>query len=76
MFFDEAGCDPAFVIRRVHADVLIGDLAVRRGWTASSYERVKEDVDCLAPRTHRADADACHLALLWQLVSRGPDAHA
>jgi hypothetical protein len=70
--FEEAGSDPAFIIRRMHADVLIGNLAVARGWTLAAFEALKDDVPRLAPRTHRAEADARHLALLWQTVSRGP----
>jgi hypothetical protein len=70
--FGEADSDPSFTIRRTHADVLIGNLAVARGWTLAAYEAAKEEAARLAPRTHRAEADARHLALLWQTVSQGP----
>jgi len=70
--FEEAGCDPAFTVRRMHADELIGNLAVNRGWTPAAYEIIKEETTRRAPRTHRAADDALHLALLWRLVSRGP----
>jgi hypothetical protein len=52
--------------------VLIGDLAVKLGWTLAAYEAAKEKASRLAPRTHRAEADVRHLALLWQMVSKGP----
>ncbi|HEX4079369.1 MAG TPA: hypothetical protein VHX61_10925 [Rhizomicrobium sp.] len=51
---------------------LIGDLAVKRGWTLAAYEAAKEEASRLAPRIRRAEADARHLALLWQMVSKGP----
>jgi len=71
ILFDEAGGDPAFTIRRLHADELIGSLAVARGWNLAAYETTKDNVARLAPRTHRAEADARHLALLWRTVSLG-----
>jgi hypothetical protein len=37
IIFDEAGLDPAFTIRRTHADVLIAQLAAKLGWDSASY---------------------------------------
>lgn len=69
--FDEAGLDPAFTIRRLHADELLGNLAIERGWTLETYEVAKNEVNRRAPRTHRAEADACHLALMWRVIFCG-----
>jgi hypothetical protein len=70
--FDEAGFDPAFTIRRVHANVLIADLAAKRGWDSARYEVAKSEAARAAPRKHRAEADARHLAALWLMIARGP----
>jgi hypothetical protein len=71
IIFEEAGSDPAFTIRRTHADVLITQLAVKLGWDSGSYEAAKAEVDRISPRTHRAEADARHLAVLWRMISKG-----
>lgn len=70
--FEDGGLDPAFTIRRMHADVLIGNLAVKGGRTLAAYEAAKDEISRLAPRTRRAEADARHLAVLWQMVSQRP----
>jgi hypothetical protein len=70
--FDEAGPDPAFTIRRLHADVLIKELAGELGWGETGLEGAKADAARLAPRRHRAEADARHLAQLWLIIFRGP----
>ena len=71
IIFDEAGLDPAFTVRRTHADVLIAQLAAKLGWDSASYEAAKAETDRIAPRTHRAEADARHLAVLWHIISNG-----
>ena len=71
IIFDEAGLDPAFTIRRTHADVLVGQLAAKLGWDSSNYEAAKAEVDRLSPTAHRAETDARHLAVLWRIISRG-----
>jgi hypothetical protein len=74
IIFDEAGPDPTFTIRRTHADVLIAQLATKLGWDSASYEAAKAEADRISPRTHRAEADARHLAALWRMISNGPAA--
>jgi len=70
--FDEAGLDPAFTIRRFRADLLIKQLAAELGWDDAGYETAKAEAARVAPRMHRAEADARHLAMLWLMISRGP----
>jgi hypothetical protein len=72
IIFDEAGLDPIFTIRRTHADVLIAQLATKLGWDSASYEAAKAVADRISPRTHRAEADARHWAVLWRTISKGP----
>ena len=62
--FDEAGLDPAFTIRRLHANVLMSQLAAKLGWDSAGYKAATTEVTRTSPRTHRAGADARHLALL------------
>jgi len=71
IIFDEAGLDPAFTVRRTHADVLIAPLAAKLGWDSASYVAAKAETDRISPRTHRAEADARHLAVLWHIISNG-----
>jgi hypothetical protein len=71
IIFDEAGPDPAFTIRRTHADVLISQLAAKLGWDSAGYEAAKSEADDISPRTHRAEADARHWAVLWRMISKG-----
>jgi hypothetical protein len=74
IIFEEAGPDPAFTIRRTHADVLIAQLAVKLGWDSASYEAAKAEANRISPRTHRAEADARLCAVLWRMISNGPAA--
>lgn len=67
--FDAAGVDPAFTIRRVDARVLIAQRAAKIGLGEDAFTRVKAEANALAPRRHRAEADACHLAIRWKLVT-------
>jgi hypothetical protein len=71
IIFDEAGLDPAFTIRRTDADVLTSQLAAKLRWDSASYEAAKSEADRISPRTHRAEADARHLAVLWRIISKG-----
>jgi hypothetical protein len=56
---------------RTHADVLTSQLAATLGWDSASYEAAKSEADRISPRTHRAEADARHLAVLWRMISKG-----
>jgi DNA polymerase III epsilon subunit-like protein len=69
LLFDAAGIDPTFTIRRTDATVLISRAAAERGMSEAAYERAKGMAAELAPRRHRAEADARHLAVLWRLVA-------
>ncbi len=71
IIFDEAGPDEAFTIRKFHANALISQLAARLGWDSDHYEAAKSEAARISPRTHRAEADARHLAVLWQIISKG-----
>jgi hypothetical protein len=71
IIFGEAGLDPTLTIRRTHADVLTSQLAAKFGWDSASYEAAKLEADRNSPRTHRAEADARHLAVLWRMISKG-----
>ena len=70
----EAICmiEPTFMLRQVNAENLIVRLAVKRGWDAAGYEAAKAEAARIAPKKHRAEADARHLAVLWLMISRGP----
>jgi hypothetical protein len=74
IIFDEAGLDPVFTIRRTDAEVLTSRLAMKLGWDSASYEAAKSEADRNSPRTHRAEADARHWAVLWRMISHGPAA--
>jgi len=71
IIFDEAGPDPTFTIPRTHAGVLVAQLAAKLGWDSASYEAAKAEADRNSPRTHRAEADARHWAVLWRMISKG-----
>jgi hypothetical protein len=72
IILDEMGPDATFTIRRLHANVLISQLAAKLGWDSASYRVAKTEVARTSPRTHRAEADARHLAALWHIISGGP----
>jgi hypothetical protein len=69
--FDEAGLDPAFTIRRFHADVFLAQLAAQLGWASTAYRAAKQQAARLSPPTHRAEADARHWAVLWRIIATG-----
>ena len=69
--FEAAGVEPDFTIRRMSAEVLIEQLANERGMNAGDLERARAWAVQVSPRRHRAGADACHLARLWNIVRNG-----
>ncbi len=72
--FEDAGDDPAFTIRRTDANVLFAERAAQFGWDRRRLERVRDKANQIAPRTHRAEADARHLAQFWLILGAGPSA--
>lgn len=68
LLFDAAGVEPSFTIRRTDARILISQAAADHGMSQADYTRAKELAAQLAPRRHRAEADARHLAVLWQMA--------
>ena len=48
--------------------MLIARLAMKLGRDSASYEAAKAEADRNSPRTHRAEADARHLAVLWRII--------
>lgn len=71
LLFDAAGIEPTFIVRKTDATVLISRVAGDRGLDEAAHARAKAKAADLAPRLHRAEADARHLAVLWDIVSRG-----
>ena len=71
LLFDAAGLDPTFTIRRTDARILISRVAADLGMDEATYARAKALAAELAPRRHRAEADARHLAVFWNIVARG-----
>jgi len=71
LLFDAALCEPTFLIRRTDARVLISQAAADRGLDEAAYAGAKALATKMAPRRHRAEADARHLALLWNIVAMG-----
>lgn len=70
LMFDAAGLEPAFMVRRTDARILISQAAVDRGLDDAAYGRARVLAAEMAPRRHRAEADARHLAVLWNIVAR------
>lgn len=76
MIFGEASAELTFTIGKLNASVLTAQLAAKLGWDSTRYEATKTDAARISPKTHRAEADARHWAVLWHLISTGPqDAH-
>jgi len=71
LLFDAAGFEPTFTIRRKDARVEISQAAADCGLDEAAYACAKALATEMAPRRHRAEADARHLALLWNIVVLG-----
>jgi F0F1-type ATP synthase epsilon subunit len=70
LLFDAAGFDTTLMVRRTDARILISQAAADSELDEAAYERAKAQATELAPRRHRAEADARHLAVLWNIVTR------
>jgi hypothetical protein len=70
LLFDAAGLDPAFTVRRTDARILISCTAADRRMDEARYARAEALAAERAPRRHRAEADARHLAVFWNIVTR------
>lgn len=71
LLFDAAGVEPTFAIRRMDAAILISQAARKVGLDEAAYIRAKTEAAKLTPRRHRAEADARHLAVLWNTIVWG-----
>lgn len=69
--FDAAAERMTFEIAPKRSDALIIELADRYGMGAISYMAAEMEATRLAPRIHRAAADAAYWATLWRLVRDG-----
>jgi hypothetical protein len=67
--FEAAGLEPAFTIRRTLAHVIAEQAARSRFMPSEAYQAAQERAAQISPRTHRAEADARHLATFWQLIA-------
>ena len=76
--FEEAHERMDFEIAAKGADTVVVELADRLGTGDLDYTAAEREAARLAPRTHRAAADATYWATLWKLVRDGyraePDA--
>lgn len=68
LLFEAAGLEPTFIVRKTDARVLISQRAAERGLDDAAYARARALATELAPRRHRAEADARHLAVLWNII--------
>jgi len=70
LLFGAAGFEPDFSIRRNDARILISQAAADRGLDETTYARAEASAAELEPRLHRAEADARHLAFVWNIIAR------
>jgi hypothetical protein len=73
MIVDTAGVNPSFSVGLVEAHTLIGAVASAQGWEPEPCLAVMDEISRDHPRTHRAAADAHHLAALWLAMRQGPN---
>jgi hypothetical protein len=71
MIVEAADVKPSFSVSRVEAHTLIGIVAREQAWEAVDCLAIMEKISCDVPRTHRAAADARHLAALWLAMKQG-----
>ena len=69
--FDSAGLDMSFTLHQTSADILIVQQARKLRRNPTEIQSTMQQAAQAAPHTHRAEADARHLATCWQLISQG-----
>lgn len=69
--FDSAGLETAFTLHQTSADILIMQQARKLRHDQVALQNIMHQAAEAAPHTHRAEADARHLAVLWQGVMSG-----
>lgn len=69
LIFDEANLMPAFAIQKLNAKALVAARAAKLGWDSARLEAAKTEADRVAPRTHRAEPDARHMATFSHIIS-------
>jgi len=69
LIFAEAELAPTFAIAKLNAKVLITERAAKLGWDEPCLEAAMAEADRIAPKCHRAEPDARHLAVLWDIIS-------
>ncbi|HWY14731.1 MAG TPA: hypothetical protein VNX86_06290 [Rhizomicrobium sp.] len=69
--FDAAGEEPSFTIRRTLANIVLMQATATRGLEYEAIPKAEQEASRTFPRTHRAEADARHLAALWSMIARG-----
>ncbi|QQR68376.1 MAG: hypothetical protein IPI58_05840 [Alphaproteobacteria bacterium] len=67
--FEAADVEPAFVFRRMDADILLAQMVAARGLDLDRYRQAREQAE--HARRHRAEADALLWAELWRWVTEG-----
>ena len=70
LLFTTAGVEPTFRISKIDARVLISQAAAESGLDEAASACAKALAIEIAPRRHRAEPDARHLAALWNIVTR------
>ena len=73
MIVAAAGAKLNFSVSQMEAHTLIGIVARAQGWEPEPCLAVMDEISRDYPRTHRAAADAHHLAALWLAMRQGPN---
>ena len=69
--FEAARIEPAFELRKTHAEVLIGELAQLRSMTNRTMARARRKAELLSPLDARPEVKARYFATLWAEIA-GP----
>jgi hypothetical protein len=71
LLFTAAGIEPQFTVS-MNAKEIIAGIVARRHLHADALAHAREVAGKLAARRHRAEADARHLAAIWQVIGMSP----